>query len=80
MCLFEISFIARTSTADPFEDEKEESVETSTTLVTIAPTEEDMTTLPSDSGDLLETRSEGFLNTYALIYKALHDTTFMFVC
>ena len=33
-------------------EEEEQGVETTTMLVTIAPTEEAMTTLPPDSGDL----------------------------
>ena len=36
------------------QSEEEESIETTTMLVTIAPTEEDMTTLPPDSGDLFK--------------------------
>ena len=45
-------FLAKPSEVD--QSEEEESVETTTMLVTIAPTEEDMTTLPPDSGDLFK--------------------------
>ena len=46
-------FNLNTFTAKPTQEEEEQGVETTTMLVTIAPTEEAMTTLPPDSGDLL---------------------------